>query len=52
MNIFSEGLKMNITTRNLTPTDFAVEVIGVTLDDVHKEGVQRRFMVKASSFTL
>lgn len=42
MNIFSEGLKMNITTRNLTPTDFAVEVIGVTLDDVHKEGVQRR----------
>lgn len=33
---------MNITVRNLTATDFAVEVQGVTLDDVGLEGVQRR----------
>ena len=33
---------MNITVRNLTNTDFAAEVVGVTLDDVGLEGVQRR----------
>lgn len=33
---------MAITTRPLTDTDFAAEVSGVTLDDVHLEGVRRR----------
>lgn len=33
---------MNITVRNLTPTDFAAEINGVTLDDVGLESVQRR----------
>jgi taurine dioxygenase len=33
---------MTIITRPLTDTDFAAEVHGVTLDDVHLEGVQRR----------
>ena len=33
---------MNITAKNLTHSDFAAEIGGVTLDDVLKEGVQRR----------
>lgn len=33
---------MTITARNLTDTDFAAKVEGVTLDDVGLEGVQRR----------
>ena len=33
---------MTITVQNLTPTDFAAKVCGVSLDDVHLEGVQRR----------
>lgn len=33
---------MTISVRNLTASDFAVEVQGVTLDDVETEGVQRR----------
>ena len=33
---------MNITAKNLTHSDFAAEISGVSLDDVLKEGVQRR----------
>jgi taurine dioxygenase len=33
---------MSIMVRNLTGSDFAVEIQGVTLDDVETEGVQRR----------
>jgi hypothetical protein len=33
---------MTVTVRNLTDTDFAAEVSGVTLDDVQLEGVRRR----------
>lgn len=33
---------MMITATNLTHTDFAAKISGVSLDDVHLEGVQRR----------
>jgi taurine dioxygenase len=37
-----EQESMDIKVRNLSKTDFAAEVTGVTLDDVGLEGVQRR----------